>query len=635
MKAMRVSKKDYELVKKTNLFNKEWYLSQYSDVSLSGMDPILHYLKYGGALKRRPSRAFDINFYEKQVGQSALQKENPLLHYLKIGIEEEYRINVDAPTKFEKDIKLRIVSHLWGGHSKIAQGELEGILKSSVFLLRERVFSGWHLARWHHFNGNYESALEIAKYVEDIDPGRASQKRFVMLFTFCYISLGLSEEARSRLRAYLEKKPEDSDAILAISNIDCSSDQDKLDYINSIYQLHSFAEIRKVNDMRPLSLHNITASIDNLKVRSGELVSVIMPIYNAQDNIDTAIRGLVEQTWQNIEIIAVDDVSTDETYTKILEWARKDSRVIPVRLQVNGGAYQARNAGLRFAKGKYITTHDSDDWSHPQKIEAQVKYLKANIKRKGVLTHWVRCRDNLTFTQNWRLNSELIHWSHSSFLFSSEILEKIGKWDGVMIGGDTEFIWRIEKVFGPWSIKKIHKPIPFSFALDEETSLTRTKSTHVKTIHHGLRHMYREACMWWHRLHNKNDIFLNDQTKSGRSFPTSKKMVSRSDEISICDELIAGDFSREVDCAKLKNYLAGKTASLNGAIAVFHWPSYFEKVSHIKNSFFEDVCTYDLQIVVTGEVLHAKKYTLLNSTLLECTLDSYPEFVDFQKWSIE
>src|SRR5690606_27365364 len=105
---------------------------------------------------------------------------------------------------------------------------------------------------------------------------------------------------------------------------------------------------------------------------------IIIPAYNAGETIHISISSLLKQTWSNLEIVVVDDCSTDNTAEVVEQFASQDSRVKLLRKEVNGGAYPARNLGLTYVTGDFILVHDSDDWSHPQKIEIQMAELKAN-----------------------------------------------------------------------------------------------------------------------------------------------------------------------------------------------------------------------------------------------------------------
>lgn len=90
-------------------------------------------------------------------------------------------------------------------------------------------------------------------------------------------------------------------------------------------------------------------------------VSIIVPIYNTQDYIERCLNSLINQTLKDIEIICVNDGSTDDSLKILEEFAKVDDRII-VLTQENAGVSVARNAGLNIAKGEYIGFIDSDDW---------------------------------------------------------------------------------------------------------------------------------------------------------------------------------------------------------------------------------------------------------------------------------
>ena len=94
---------------------------------------------------------------------------------------------------------------------------------------------------------------------------------------------------------------------------------------------------------------------DNMKV------SVIVPAYNAENFISKSLDSIVNQVYKNLEIIIVDDASTDNTRSIIKSYADKDSRIIPFYQSVNKGVSAARNVALRAASGDYVMFVDSDD----------------------------------------------------------------------------------------------------------------------------------------------------------------------------------------------------------------------------------------------------------------------------------
>ncbi len=98
------------------------------------------------------------------------------------------------------------------------------------------------------------------------------------------------------------------------------------------------------------------------------LVSIIVPVYNLEGYVDNCLNSLVNQTYQNIEILCIDDGSTDKTADVIKSFAEKDDRVIYVYKE-NGGVSSARNLGLDMFKGDYVMFVDGDDYLHPQAVE--------------------------------------------------------------------------------------------------------------------------------------------------------------------------------------------------------------------------------------------------------------------------
>lgn len=94
------------------------------------------------------------------------------------------------------------------------------------------------------------------------------------------------------------------------------------------------------------------------------LISVIVPVYNTERFLDTCIQSILSQTYQNFEIILVDDGSTDGSPEKCDLYAESDSRIRVIHKK-NGGQSSARNRGLDVCKGDYISFVDSDDWIEP------------------------------------------------------------------------------------------------------------------------------------------------------------------------------------------------------------------------------------------------------------------------------
>ena len=115
--------------------------------------------------------------------------------------------------------------------------------------------------------------------------------------------------------------------------------------------------------------------INNGKSVNLSFISVIVPVYNMQNFLSQCIESIINQTYENLEIILVDDGSTDGSSKICDEYAQKDKRVTVIHKE-NGGLSDARNFGLAVATGDYISFVDSDDYIHPQMYEILLYFAK-------------------------------------------------------------------------------------------------------------------------------------------------------------------------------------------------------------------------------------------------------------------
>jgi len=117
------------------------------------------------------------------------------------------------------------------------------------------------------------------------------------------------------------------------------------------------------------------------------LVSVIIPAYNAEKFIAKTLESVLSQTYQNIEILVVDDGSTDTTAEIVKSFAQKDRRIILLQ-QSNAGVAAARNLAIEKSKGEYIAPIDADDIWYPPNLEKQIECLIKSEPTVGVVYSW-------------------------------------------------------------------------------------------------------------------------------------------------------------------------------------------------------------------------------------------------------
>jgi len=109
-----------------------------------------------------------------------------------------------------------------------------------------------------------------------------------------------------------------------------------------------------------------------------DLISIIVPVYNAEKFIKETIETVLNQTIKNFELILVDDISTDNSYKIIHEYEKKDKRIKYIKLEKKGLAAGARNRGIKEAQGEYICFLDADDLWNKEKLKKQISFMKEN-----------------------------------------------------------------------------------------------------------------------------------------------------------------------------------------------------------------------------------------------------------------
>lgn len=125
-----------------------------------------------------------------------------------------------------------------------------------------------------------------------------------------------------------------------------------------------------------------------------DLVSVIMPTYNAERFLSDSIESVLNQTYTNLELLITDDGSTDNTRNILEEYQKKDSRIRFFCLSGNQGAGPARNNSLKQARGRYIAFCDSDDQWLPYKLEKQIAFMKEHHYMITYASYYICNEDN-------------------------------------------------------------------------------------------------------------------------------------------------------------------------------------------------------------------------------------------------
>ena len=250
----------------------------------------------------------------------------------------------------------------------------------------------------------------------------------------------------------------------------------------------------------------------------GPLVSVVVPARNIASLLGIALGSLCRQDHRALEILVVDDASDDGTAAVASAFAARDSRVRLLGTGRPSGTYVARNLGLQAARGEFLTFHDGDDWSHPQKIALQLRMLLDDPGLIGCVSDWARLGEDGRFVARQRFPYVRLNTS-SLLLRRASATALVGCFDRVRTGADSEHLGRLRLAFGAQSVGRLKQLL--SFASWRADSLTRDAGTgHGSPQGLAERLAYWEGWQRWHASAYAQGHFARLRlTGSERPFP--------------------------------------------------------------------------------------------------------------------
>lgn len=286
------------------------------------------------------------------------------------------------------------------------------------------------------------------------------------------------------------------------------------------------------------------------------LVTVIVSTYKPDQSLLTALGSLINQTWQNIEVLLVDDCSPPE-YDDLLELGEAlDPRIRLIRLSENVGTYVIRNRAIAESRGEFVAILDSDDWSHPQRIERQVAALDGPTPYLASHTGSIRVHHDLS-TLAVGLSS--FRKAAASLLFRKDVvIAALGGFDETRKSSDTEFAARIDVVFGDATID-LDEPLVFTQLTDD--SLSRAEFAF--DWHHPARVAHRAAWYRWHREIQAGRVSPFVAPGGSRPFVAPHRILTgRTAAASTCDVVLLADWRPSV---KRHRHATAQVAAISDA----------------------------------------------------------------------
>ncbi|GAB3063592.1 glycosyltransferase family 2 protein [Salinicoccus sesuvii] len=386
------------------------------------------------------------------------------------------------------------------GFTKHALEELEACYTTSKDWNLRRA-AAWELALWYANKYDVDGAREAFKYLPTAVKGvkeAAFLRRSAIIGAECADRAGQKGSALNLLGTVMEQRHPDIFLARANLAIDLA---ERTEWINLALAHYNLTPVAFREDT-----YDSLTSEKALEISDGPKVTVIMPAYNAARGISTGIESILNQTWANIELIVVDDQSTDETVSIVSQHAAADTRIKLMTTPKNSGPYVARNIALGAATGMFVTVNDADDWSHPEKIEIQVRHLLNNEKVIANTSAHARLTESLKLHRRGTPGTYIFS-NMSSLMFRRQpVLDQIGYWDQVRFAGDSEYKRRMEAVFGTAAIVDLDSG-PLSFPRQAQGSLTSSSAYGYKGFLMGVRKEYAETYRAFHRQVDITDLY--------------------------------------------------------------------------------------------------------------------------------
>ncbi|WP_161567480.1 glycosyltransferase [Glutamicibacter sp. HZAU] len=385
----------------------------------------------------------------------------------------------------------------------------------------------------------------------------------------------------------------------SVHHVDGGVTERWLTELNGLFRKEGLAEVH-------LEGTESVAAIDRLhskakKITDGPKVSVLVPSFRGGELLKTALNSLLEQTWDNLEIIVIDDCSGEEYEQYLAEAEAMSPKIKVLRQPENLGAYCARNAGLTIARGEFITVHDDDDWSHPDKIALQVSNLIENPSLPGNMSLHARSTDDLKFLRI-NNNPQFAQPNFSSLMVRRSIFDEIGPWDTVNRGADAEFRDRLVRRFGT-PIQSVGQ-MALSFTRTREGSLTAGEMS--RGFVDPSRLLYLASYTKWHGQFADSPETIRRGNNRAYMIPSTMEAGKRGADLGKFDVVYVTDFRFPGGTTSLTLAEMKAVAQSGKRVGFIHLESPLNKASTpINDSLFMLQKNRQVEQLSLGDIAHA------------------------------
>jgi len=496
-----------------------------------------------------------------------------------------------------------------------------------------RRLAAWELVLYYANLETVQGANEALTFINDAKTGEkdiTQLRRIAIVEAECLQKTGETGQARQLITKQLEAENH-HDLLLALANLERDVEA-RINWINQVYDQYN---------LQPITFSTIKNPVyDDLQMKQTSdpfdhdiKVTVILPAYNAGEGLRIAIESILSQTWRNLELIVVDDCSTDDTLALAQSYAEKDERVIVRQTEQNSGPYVARNIALTIATGDYVTINDADDWSHEQKIAVQANHLYENPHIIANTSAHARLTEDLHFYRRGT-PGRYIFPNMSSIMFRrKQVMEKLGYWDSVRFAADGEFKRRLIRQFGEQSFVDLQSG-PLSLPRQAVASLTSSSAFGYNGFFLGARKEFVES---FTHFYETNDNLRYSFPLEQRPYPVPEPMwPGRETKIEGArqfDLIIAGDFrekgqDNEQVITLLNKIIDGQKNKRVGLVQLYEYSLQYPV--EISREIRDVLVEKKAQMLVYGEKINTEKLLIIDYNVLLDEQMYIPEIIPQQ-----
>ncbi|WP_155006251.1 glycosyltransferase [Sphingomonas hengshuiensis] len=530
----------------------------------------------------------------------------------------------------------RAVAKLWGGHSATGRSELLALANGNWVAPQVRATAAYELARLSADAGKPHHASRLMAQARRADRSLMRRLRPRLLEADLLCRIGNAETALARLDKYVAEDPTNPNFLIGRGNARYAlgDRQGQLSDLNRMFANGGLTPIGIADADEPfLSLQATAAS----PINDGPKVSVLISTYNAAEYLRLAIGSIQNQTWRNLEILVTDDCSTDDSLRILAEIAAEDPRVTVFENPANKGTYANRNAMFQACTGEFVTSHDADDWSHPQMIEHQVRHLVNNESIKINTTMGCRVTRDLRFMLRLHSNnSDFCMKNYAGFMMRKRDIGALGGWDATMAAADSEFLRRVIELYGKEAEGVVNPDTVYSSFLLHENSLTQQETTNLKSLTFGSRKEYRRQSQLWSELRRNaaadedplRPFAMPPRTSRSDPFPAPNSLLppALKSEVLAFDVLIVSELNLPGGTRGCNlNYIKA-LRSIGLRVALFDWPRADRRhAADIDRTYRLLKQQGDVEIVTWEDSIAAKRVIVHDPAIAVHMLDRFPK----------